>query len=319
MGVRAAGRKGQEHYYRAHMDANKTCFFKITIGDFAKGISLDLKSPSGETWNLGIVKHARKVFLVSGWEDFVRSHGLQEGDLLVFTRGGNSLFDVMIFEPSGCEKVSSLLGNRAGHKTGKHFDSMADKSQQSEGYSVSDSEDTATPSQLVGSSLPYASTSKKPVGRNPRQRSESPDSSNGHVKHGAIGEEYSDDEASANCNYYYSRAAKWLRDKENEKIISLVLIRPDNPAFVTVLKKTHVRSTSNFLIFSRQFAADHLDSRGLLQEVTLVRPNRKHKWCENKLCEGDICAFELMKAARRVTMTVHVVRKVAGGRFVLVD
>nr|CAB3502721.1 unnamed protein product [Digitaria exilis] len=38
---------------------------------------------------------------------------------------------------------------------------------------------------------------------------------------------------------------------------------------------------------------------------------------ENKLCEGDICVFELMKGAKRVTMTVHVIRKVHD-RFVLV-
>lgn len=38
---------------------------------------------------------------------------------------------------------------------------------------------------------------------------------------------------------------------------------------------------------------------------------------DNKLCEGDICAFEVMKGTRKVTMTVHAVRKVAG-RFVLV-
>jgi len=36
---------------------------------------------------------------------------------------------------------------------------------------------------------------------------------------------------------------------------------------------------------------------------------------ENRLREGDICAFELMKGARRVTMTVHAIRKV-DGRFV---
>jgi hypothetical protein len=77
-----------------------------------------------------------------------------------------------------------------------------------------------------------------------------------------------------------------------------------------------------------------------LHEITLVRPNRKDKWCveyhyahgaqpvrnynfakfiqENRLCEGDICAFELMKGTRSVTMTVHAIRKV-DSRFVPVD
>jgi len=38
---------------------------------------------------------------------------------------------------------------------------------------------------------------------------------------------------------------------------------------------------------------------------------------ENKLREGDSCVFELMKGAKRVTMRVHVIRKV-GDRLVLV-
>jgi hypothetical protein len=38
---------------------------------------------------------------------------------------------------------------------------------------------------------------------------------------------------------------------------------------------------------------------------------------DNKLREGDICVFELMKGKMRATMTVHVIRK-ASGQFILV-
>ncbi|KAJ1266116.1 hypothetical protein BS78_08G126400 [Paspalum vaginatum] len=336
-------RKWQEHYYWEHMDVSKFRFFKfMSIPDkFAKnfnwGDSLDLKAPSGEIWNTGIAKHASKVFLMSaGWEDFVKAHELQAGDLLIFTCSGKSSVDVLIFEPSGCEKISSLFGNITSPNTQEHFNDMADKGRQSQGYSMSDCEDTATPSQMVGSSFHYASTSKKPVGRHPRRRLESPESSNDHVKQGAIDEEESDEE-NANSNCYYSVTANRLCDEEKEKVSRLVWIQPDNPAFVTVLKMSHVRRRSNYLIFPSQFAADHLDSR--LQEITLLRPNRKEKWCvkyyhtadargirnhnfykfvqDNNLREGDICAFELMKAGRKVTMTVHAVRKDAD-RFALV-
>jgi hypothetical protein len=86
-----------------------------------------------------------------------------------------------------------------------------------------------------------------------------------------------------------------------------------------------------------RFAADHLDKRS--HDIILHRPNRKGKWLvsyyyscymrsfqnlaffkfvrDNKLCEGDICVFELMKGKRRVTMAVHVIRK-ASDRFILV-
>ncbi|PUZ67691.1 hypothetical protein GQ55_3G455300 [Panicum hallii var. hallii] len=345
-------REWQEHYYWEHMDVTKIRFFKLMTGDFAKGISIpekfaknfdgtgsiDLKTPSGETWNIGVDKHVDELFLVSRWEDFVKAHRLRENDLLVFTCSGDSSFDVLIFEASGCEKVSSLFGSSTGPDMRKRLNDMADRGKpgkQAEHYALTDSEDTTTRSHLAG--FPHhASTSKKSGSRNPRKMPESPNSSSDHVKPDAIGEEDSDEEH-ANSNYYYSRVANRLSDEEKEKIISLASIRPDNPAFVTVLQMSHVRRKSNFLIFPSRFVADHLDSK--LHEITLVRPNRKDKWCvkycygrgaqgirnytfsmfvqENRLREGDICAFELMKGARRVTMTVHAIRKV-DGRFVRV-
>ncbi|CAN6352198.1 unnamed protein product [Urochloa humidicola] len=342
-------RKWQEHYYWEHMDARKIRFFKLMTGDFAKGISIpeklaknfngtesfDLKAPSGETWNVGTNKNADGLFLMSGWENFVKAHGLQENDLLIFTCSGNYSFDVLIFEASGCQNVSSLFANRTGPDMHKHFDNTVDRGKQAEHYALSDSEDTTTPSQLAGFPR-HASTSKKSAGRNSRQLPESASDRKGYVKSSAIGEEGSGEEHD-NCNYYYSRFANRLSDEEKEEITRLASIRPDNPAFVTVLQMSHVRRKSNFLIFPSRFVADHLDSR--LHEITLVRPNRKDKWCvkycygrsaqgirnytfsmfvqENKLREGDICTFELMKGARRVTMTVHAIRKVHG-RFVLV-
>ncbi|CAL5093607.1 unnamed protein product [Urochloa decumbens] len=347
-------RKWQEHYYWEHMDARKIRFFKLMTGDFAKGItipkklannfkgteSFDLKAPSGETWNVGTNKNGDDLFLMSGWENFVKAHGLQENDLLIFTSSGNSSFDVLIFEASGCQKVSSLFANRTGPDMRKHFDDMVDRGKQAEHYALSDSEDTTTPPQLAGS--PHdASTSKKSGARNSNmlytgQLPESPNDSKGYVKRSSIDEEDNDEEHD-NSNYYYTKIANRLSDEEKEKITRLASIRPDNPAFVTVLQMSHVRRASNFLIFPSRFVADHLDSR--LHEITLVRPNRKDKWCvkycygrnaqgirnytfamfvqENRLREGDICAFELMKGSRRVTMTVHAIRKVHG-RFVLV-
>jgi hypothetical protein len=72
--------------------------------------------------------------------------------------------------------------------------------------------------------------------------------------------------------------------------------------------------------------------------MLLLRPNRKEQWHvtyyhgnvtrgfnggrwakfvrDNGLREGYVCIFELMRGARKVTMTVHVVRK-ADDRFVL--
>ncbi|KAL6847029.1 hypothetical protein ACP4OV_022882 [Aristida adscensionis] len=344
-------RKWQEHCYWEHMDVSKIRFFKIMTGDFAEGISIpekfvknfngqitkgvDLKVPSGETWHVSVTRNAEELFLMSSvWEDFVKAHELQENDLLVFTCSGNSSFEVLIFEAGGCEKLYSLFGNNPNMS--KHFNGMANQGQQAEHYSLSDSEDTITPSHLVGSPHDASTSKKSSYMTKLRKQSEYPNSNDYVVKHEATSEQDSDDEY-ADSKYYYSRVTNRLSYDEKKEIISLFSIQSDNPAFVIVLQKSHVRSRSNFLIFSRRFVDDHLDCR--LQEITLRRPNKEQKWCvkycrtgdtqgirnyqfskfvrDNKLREDDICAFELMKGARRVTMTVHVIRKVKE-RFVLI-
>ena len=152
-----------------------TCLFSCqSIPErFAKNFnrtgSIDLKAPSGETWNIGVDKHVDELCLVSRWEDFVKAHRLRENDLLVFTCSGNFSFDVMIFEASGYEKVSSLLGNSTGTDMRKRFDDMADRGKpgkQAEHYALTHSEDTTTiPSHLAG--FPHhACTSKKSGSRN---------------------------------------------------------------------------------------------------------------------------------------------------------
>ncbi|KAJ1266122.1 hypothetical protein BS78_08G126900 [Paspalum vaginatum] len=338
-------REWQEHYYWEHMDASKIRFFKLMTGDFAHRISIpekfvknfsgqitegvDMKTLCGETWHIGVTKNADELFFVSGWEDFVRAHELQENDLLLFTCRGNSSFKVLIFEASGCEKVSSLFGNTVGPNMCRHFNNMA--GQQSERYSLSDSEDTATPSQMVRSPRDPSSSKNKPS-----KQPESPNSDY-DVKRKGIHEEDSDDE-DPDPKYYYSRTADRLSNDEKRKIISLASIQLGNPAFVAVLQTSNVCPRNNSLTIHSQFAADHIEQRS--HEIILRRTNRKDKWFviyhhrnstrgfrgyhlskfmrENKLSKGDICIFELMKGTKRVTMSVHVIRKV-NGRFGLVD
>ncbi|KAL6622541.1 hypothetical protein ACP70R_032420 [Stipagrostis hirtigluma subsp. patula] len=343
-------RKWREHYYWEHMDARKIRFLKLMTGDFAKCISIpekftknfngqitkgfDLKAPSGETWHVDVDKHVEELLFTSGWEDFAKAHELQENDLLLFTCSGNTSFEVLIFEAGGCEKVSSLFANRTGHTMHKHLNNMAGR--HAEHYVLSDSGGTSMPLRLIGS--PHkASTSKMPRGKiKPSKESEHPNSSSCDVKQEAMEEDESDN-VYADSKYYYSRFANRLTDEEKEEILSLAPICPDNPAYVTVLQKSHCQRKNNTLTIPSRFAADHLEARS--QYITLRRANREEKWSvryyhtrytrciqsiqlfnfvrENKLREGDISIFELMKRAKNVTMTVHVVRKV-NSRFVLV-
>uniref|UniRef100_A0A453JTR2 TF-B3 domain-containing protein n=3 Tax=Triticinae TaxID=1648030 RepID=A0A453JTR2_AEGTS len=369
-------KKWQEHYYWEHMDVSKTKFFKLMTQDsqqrfripdkFASSFirqtqssqGFDLEAPSGETWHVGVTKVANDLFFSSGWGDFVKAHELQENDLLVFTFSGNSSFEVLIFDATGCEKLSSLFAGAGMHK---HFDGMV--GQQVEQYSPSDDsdedddnddddddddDDTSVPSQLIESPHKVSTLRKFSGKTKPRKElRESPNSSSScDVKHEETEEEESDDDTYADFDYCYSRAAKQLPDDEKSEIIGLASIQPGNPAFMTVLLRAHLQHKNNFLVIPSEFVDEHLHMRS--HEVVLLRPNREERWHvryyqgsssrgfrgqpwakfvrENELREGDVCVFELIKGARnekklaRTTMAIHVARRrKSNGRFALVD
>ncbi|KAK3140119.1 hypothetical protein QOZ80_5AG0396250 [Eleusine coracana subsp. coracana] len=331
------------------MDVNRTRFFKLMTGDFAQCINIphkfgnsfkgktskgfNLKGPSGEIWNVGITKHANELFFMLGWGDFAKAHELQENDLLIFTLSGSYSFDVMIFDASGCEKVSSFFIGKKDPCMHKHFDNMV--GQQAEHCILSNSDDTSTPLRLIESAH-KASAPKKVTGKKKsREGPEFPDSSSYHVKRKAVYKEEQSDDRHAGSDYYYSKSANILAEYERKEIFSLASIQPRNPAFVTILQKTHISHKNNFLVVHSGFEADHLEMRS--HEILLLRPNRKEKWyvkyyhgssatgfncrrwvkfvSDNRLHKDDVCIFELKKCARRKTMVVHVIRKVNGSLY----
>ncbi|KAI4987092.1 hypothetical protein ZWY2020_019892 [Hordeum vulgare] len=321
-------------------DLSQGIFASNFIRQMQTSEGLDLKAPSGETWHVGVSKVANELFMRSGWRDFAKAHELQENDLLLFTSTGIASFEVLIFDESGCEKLSPLFAGRMR----KHFDNMVDQAGVDQYPPTDDSDsddgDTSVPSEFVGS--PHkASTSKKYSTKiKPREDlPESPSSSSCHVKLEATEEEESDDDTYTDANYYYSRTVSQLYGDEKQEIVERASIRPGNPAFVVVLLMTHLQRKNNFLTIPCKFAADHLQSKP--RQVLLLRPSREDKWhvrcyhsnrtrcfnCQgwvkfvrdNGLHEGDICVFELMKGARKMTMmAVHVIRRKKDGLFVTV-
>lgn len=100
---------------------------------------VNLRSPSGETWSIGVANSdAGELVLQPGWKEFVDGNGIEEGDCLLFRYSGvSSSFDVLIFDPSGCEKATPHFvenrgfgreeksagaegGGRDGDKNGHH-------------------------------------------------------------------------------------------------------------------------------------------------------------------------------------------------------
>ncbi|KAK9164339.1 hypothetical protein Syun_005241 [Stephania yunnanensis] len=47
------------------------------------------------------------MWLEKGWEEFMQDNEIRLGDVVVFDHMGNMVFDVMLFDPSACEKHCS--------------------------------------------------------------------------------------------------------------------------------------------------------------------------------------------------------------------
>ncbi|KAI3931420.1 hypothetical protein MKX01_040337 [Papaver californicum] len=100
-----------------------TSFFKIMFGDhfstllfippiFARSIAtLDnqviyLEDAKGSHWKVKLAKVDGSLAISKGWNDFVADHSIKLGDFLVFSYVSDTLFEVQIFESTGCEKLS---------------------------------------------------------------------------------------------------------------------------------------------------------------------------------------------------------------------
>ncbi|KAL2905745.1 hypothetical protein RDABS01_004455 [Bienertia sinuspersici] len=109
----------KEQYWNAFPD-NKHSFFKIMIDDYRKYLRIPrkfkadfkgklsenviLRGPSGNCWITTLAKRREDFVLQNGWQNFVKDHNLNEGDLLVFHYVEDSLFEVMIFDATACER-----------------------------------------------------------------------------------------------------------------------------------------------------------------------------------------------------------------------
>jgi hypothetical protein len=85
---------------------------QVIPGKFAKHFvdkvegSITLESFGGCTFDVQVAKDLGRVVLQSaGWKSFVSAHYLKKMDFLVFKYDGMSRMKVLIFDPSGCEKV----------------------------------------------------------------------------------------------------------------------------------------------------------------------------------------------------------------------
>ncbi|KAK9165777.1 hypothetical protein Scep_000968 [Stephania cephalantha] len=79
-----------------------------------------LRTKRGETWNVKMKSDDEEMRLDKGWKEFVKDNEVCLGDFLVFEHKGNMVFDVLLFDPSACEKeycsTSKKKNTAAKHK-----------------------------------------------------------------------------------------------------------------------------------------------------------------------------------------------------------
>lgn len=75
-----------------------------------------LKDRNGQEWNVHLMEEADRLFIKTGWQDFVNSCSLEFGDFLIFRYFRKKLiFTVKVFSRNGCLKedvASEAFNNR---------------------------------------------------------------------------------------------------------------------------------------------------------------------------------------------------------------
>jgi B3 DNA binding domain len=107
--------------HKIEVSQNETPFF-ISIFSYSQDLpnnfhrnfrgrideTVELKGPSGNVWQVGVIKSTGRLTFQYGWKDFVTGNCVEANDLLVFKYSGNSSFQVQIFDSSGCERTTSF-------------------------------------------------------------------------------------------------------------------------------------------------------------------------------------------------------------------
>ncbi|CAI0429456.1 unnamed protein product [Linum tenue] len=106
--------KMKPHFFRVMFDSMLKDATIYIPTEFVKnyrsrlGSSVKLKVANGDTWEVELAADDDGlIWLVKGWEDFTKHHCVKQGDIVVFRLEQDSLFHVMVFEPTGSEKKYS--------------------------------------------------------------------------------------------------------------------------------------------------------------------------------------------------------------------
>ncbi|XP_044973296.1 putative B3 domain-containing protein Os03g0621600 [Hordeum vulgare subsp. vulgare] len=321
-----------EHRYWNRTEEQDRHFFKVMIGDFHKrmiipdrfvqhfrgqtGGTIKLESRHGYTFDVEITKNLGKLVLESGWKAFARAHNLRTGDFLVFKYDGHSQLKVLIFGPSGCEKIEAcnLMKNAA---PGKEW-----------WGNTADIVNTNTCSNLP-MKFPKSGRQIRPSKDSSRQgndtinisSSSSPSDSAGGIS------SLEDDHSLPGCILANGTLLDLNQVQKKQLKEKIRAINSKIPLYGCVIRKSSIYGRTRMLEISKKYAQVYLPFEE--QMLTLQRHGKKWEvrcrvkktktkrflrgWkrfaCGNNLKLGDVCLFELLRNKRKYAMNVYIVRK----------
>ncbi|KAJ4804416.1 B3 domain-containing protein [Rhynchospora pubera] len=300
-----------EASFRNHLDLPRkfAASFKEQICDIVK-----LKGPSGRTWRIEVLKSENKLSLKSGWRNFVIANKIDKNDLLIFKHRGNSSFNVLIFDSSGCEKVVSLFKKNEETETESESESETESIFESEAEKTSSESDTSFRVFLPPEKI--SSDSETSSRATPEQKM--------RVSNGSEASRYKMKKSKkAHSDRPYLMSWRKLSVAEQKIAYEMVLAtQPSSKLFVKFLSPSDV---NHHLTIPRLSANEYIGKTS--QSISLLLANKKKvfpgRYCYTKniqyICSGwrgfvrkyklkvrSLCLFEVKTSDGGIAIVVHV-------------
>ncbi|PUZ37972.1 hypothetical protein GQ55_9G159300 [Panicum hallii var. hallii] len=298
------------------------------LKNFAGKLSgtIKLVSPNGSLYDVEVTKRFNKVVLRHGWGDFVDAHHVEENNFLLFRHIENSLFEVLILDADGCEKVFSCAGIKNTRSVqDKIVDSVYISSSSFHDPTESSASERLVRCEKGGSS--HREKTAKMVATSSSSESSGEDNLSENESF-----QLDDLQTNPGPNYVLSRGS-YLSKAQEERVMALIQeIQPESTVYVAVMRKCHILKPGPYLAIPKGYAFAHfLHER---TNVTLQRPGKSKKWHprfyqrkdkrmymlrgqwldfvrDNHVQVEDICILVPAKGGRRFTFTVYLLRATA--------
>ncbi|KAJ0970722.1 hypothetical protein J5N97_018681 [Dioscorea zingiberensis] len=304
----------EEHYYWNHLKAKGMCFFKVMDSGFSQGLLipekfaknfkgklpgiLNLRSPSGSLWSVRLLNVPGALLIKDGWKVFVDAHHVVEDDVLVFKYDGNSCFDVLMFNQSGCENEAS------------YFVRCSNNNLEDNQVKEEDNNEASYDTLINGSRRVFEQSCSEEHRHDER-------TSPGVQKNKTNYKRRNTKPGSSKNTHYATRSVfrrRQITSAEEEKALQAAeAFETVNPSFIAVMWRSHVFKRF-FMTVPSYFASLHFNPK---KQIVILRvPGRIKEWhvryvwlgqgwglrgkgwqsfvLDNNLNEGDSCVFELI-------------------------